>query len=117
MTINVYKSDFLDFDGLYDAVVYLQNRITSRCANFVEVDFGREHMNPYTIMENPNIKGRNSYQDLMRMCADNDRMEPYLVNQVYTLINMYEFTVDEIVRRVIGVTCWPKGHINRTLLS
>jgi hypothetical protein len=116
MTINVYKSDFSLFEGLYNAVIYQKSRITRICKNFIEVDFGPEHMNPYVIMNHKNIKGYTEYKHIMEMCCCPDIIDIRLLDEIYTLFNRYTLTTDEIMRRINSATCYPVGHIHRTVL-
>ena len=116
MTINVYKSDFPVFEGLYNAVIYQKSRIVRICKNFIEVDFGPAHINPYIIANHENIKGPVEYSRLMELCCDIDIIDLRLLDEIYTLLNRYTFTTDLIMRRICQATCYPVGHIHRTIL-
>jgi hypothetical protein len=115
MTIKVYKSDFSIFSGLYNAVVYLRHSITIY-RNFVEVDFGPEHMNPYIIRENKHITGNVEYNDLMSLCF-NHQFEPELIFEVYDLLNMFNLTTDQIMRRIDAALAYPPSHRYRRIIS
>ena len=65
MTVNVYKSDFSVFEGLYNAVIYHKSGIKRVCKNFLEIDFGNARMNPYVIANSHSVKGHVSYRQLM----------------------------------------------------
>jgi hypothetical protein len=115
MTIKVYKTDFSIFPGLYNAVVYQNGRITRNCQNFLEVDFGPEHMNPYTLADYFVRNERMSYKGLMELLGDIDLIDLYLLDQAYALISRYRHSTDDIMRRINAATCYPVGHINRRL--
>ncbi|MDR2653189.1 MAG: hypothetical protein LBC68_12920 [Prevotellaceae bacterium] len=116
MTIKVYKSDFRIFEGLYNAVVYLgASSIVERCKNFITVDFGAEHMNPYTIRENKHIQGEYSYNCLERALNDPE-LEPELKSEITELLKTYRYATDRIIRKLNAAIAYPVGHTNRTLI-
>jgi hypothetical protein len=116
MTIKIYKSDFSIFEGLYNAVVYLgASSIIERSKNFITVDFGREHMNPYTIRETKHIQGDVSYNQIMSLLESNE-LESELKFQIRDLLATYQCTTDKIVRKIGNTLAYPVGHTHRTLI-
>jgi hypothetical protein len=114
MKINVYKSDFAIFEGLYNAVIYLRSGITRVEQNFIEVDFGPERMNPYVIANRHSMKEGYGYNDLMNLCLSGD-IESRMVYEICALLVTYTLTTKQIKRMVDNAICYPVGHVNRTI--
>lgn len=116
MKINVYKSDFSIFPGLYDAVIYLKSGIVSVTRSYIEVNFGPEHMNPYTIANHHNIKDVCRYSQIMDLCVSGE-IESGLVCEIFNLLDKYALSTKQILRKIDNATCYPVGHINRTIIK
>lgn len=116
MTVNVYKSDFSVFEGLYNAVIYHKSGIKRGCKNFLEVDFGYPHMNPYGIIARYHAETeRVSYRHLMELRHRRD-IDFQLLAEVFYLLDEYTHTTDQIAKRIDNALAYPVGHVRRTVL-
>lgn len=103
-TITVWKSDFKDFPGLYEATMWCIGRATQKAENFVVI----KGYNPYELRNEERFQSGISYIRCYQLAQEYN----WLAN-VTPLLNSMKYNAIEVFRLICSKLDYPEGHINR----
>jgi hypothetical protein len=101
-TITVWKSDFKDFPGLYEATMWCMGAAIQNAKNFVVIRAN----NPYEMLERFN--DQELYSTCLELANENN-----WTDKVLSMLHEMKYSSREVFQLICGKLNYPKGHIKR----
>lgn len=103
-TITVWKSDFKDFPGLYEATIWCMGCAVQKATNFIVI----RGYNPYELRNEARFQSDINYISCYKLANEYNWL-----NNVLPLLHSMKHNANQVFTSICSKLNYPEGHIKR----